>query len=509
MHNALLFAIAALLLAPAASSQGAPTFNDLVIGQAPLDAGGSVAVRMDLRIPAGVSGPVPVVLWIHGGGWQSGDHDSLPGFVEPLLSRGIAVATVDYRLSWEAIFPAQIEDVKGAVRFLRANAGSFGINPARIGCWGSSAGGHLSALLATSGGVAGCEGSTGGNLDQPSTVLAAVDYFGPTDIVQMNLDVTNPPGSTTNHDAPSSPESKLIGYDGSGEGIGVLRANLTNPNAPFPALAALTTLLNPITHVDTNDPPIFVAHGELDTTVPRNQSVRLVAALIAANVEHEWRSVPAAGHGALGTAIDAQALAFLVLRLNDCNGNGLLDDVDVVNGALDSDGDGLLDECETSSTAFCFGDGSLGTPCPCGNTGSIGRGCLNSSVLSPGALLSASGTVSLDTVVLTASDMLATVSCVFLQGTSSLSAGAVFGDGVRCVGGNLKRLYVKTASGGIAVAPGAVDSSIRARSAALGDVIPAGAARFYQVYYRDPSASFCPAPTGSTFNVTSGLILNW
>ncbi|MFM7280939.1 MAG: alpha/beta hydrolase, partial [Planctomycetia bacterium] len=109
MHNALLFAIAVLLLAPAASSQGAPTFNDLVIGQAPLDAGGSVAVRMDLRIPAGVSGPVPVVLWIHGGGWQSGDHDSLPGFVEPLLSRGIAVATVDYRLSWEAIFPAQIE----------------------------------------------------------------------------------------------------------------------------------------------------------------------------------------------------------------------------------------------------------------------------------------------------------------------------------------------------------------------------------------------------------------
>jgi|694.fasta_scaffold01345_4 parallel beta-helix repeat protein len=163
----------------------------------------------------------------------------------------------------------------------------------------------------------------------------------------------------------------------------------------------------------------------------------------------------------------------------------------------------------TLYTAFCFGDGSLATPCPCGNTGSTGRGCLNSDLFSPGALLSVSGTANPDTVVLTASDMLATVPCVFLQGTSNVSAGAVFGDGVRCVGGSLKRLYIKVASGGIAAAPGVGDPSISARSATLGDVIPAGAQRFYQVYYRDSDAFFCPAPTGSTFNITSGLILHW
>jgi len=505
MRDTLLPALVALSLAPAAAGQGAPTFNDLVIGQAPLDAGGSVAVRMDLRIPAGASAPVPVVLWIHGGGWQSGDHDSLPVFVQPLLSSGIAVATVDYRLSSEAIFQAQIEDVKGAVRFLRANATTFGIDAARIGCWGSSAGGHLSALLATSGGVAGCEGTTGGNLDQPSTVLAAVDYFGPTDIVQMNLDVTNPPGSTTNHDAPSSAESRLIGYDGTGEGIGVLRSNLANPNAPFPALAALTTLLNPITHVDTNDPPIYVAHGELDTTVPRNQSVRLVAALVAAHVEHEWRSVPAAGHGALGNAIDDEARAFLVLRLNDCNGNGLLDDVDVANGALDSDGDGLLDTCETggAGTPVCFGDGT-GAACPCGNTSPSGSaaGCRNS--LGVGARLVAQGTASLaqDTLLLVG-DGMPNSSALYFQGSALLGAGGIgqsFGDGLRCAGGLVVRLRTVTNAGGGSVHPGPSDPPVSVRGA-----IAAPGTRWYQVWYRN-AAGFC---TPSTFNLSNAVRIDW
>ena len=504
MRDTLLLALLPLTLAPAAAGQGAPTFNDLVIGQAPLDAGGSVAVRMDLRIPAGASGPVPVVLWIHGGGWQSGDHDSLPVFVQPLLSSGIAVATVDYRLSSEAIFPAQIEDVKGAVRFLRANAATFGIDAARIGCWGSSAGGHLSALLATSGGVAGCEGSTGGNLDQPSTVLAAVDYFGPTDIVQMNPDVTNPPGSTTNHDAPGSPESRLIGYDGTGEGIGVLRANLANPNAPFPALAALANLLNPITHIDANDPPLHVAHGELDTTVPRNQSVRLVAALVAANVEHAWRSVPSAGHGALGNAIDAEARAFLVLRLGDCNGNGLLDDVDVANGALDSDGDGLLDACETGAgTPVCFGDGA-GAACPCGNTSPPGAaaGCRNS--LGVGARLVAVGTASLaqDTLSLVG-DGMPDSSALYFQGSSVLGTGGIgqsFGDGLRCAGGFVVRLRTTTNAGGGSFHPGPGDPPISVRGA-----IAAPGTRWYQVWYRN-AAGFC---TPSTFNLSNAVRVDW
>lgn len=163
----------------------------------------------------------------------------------------------------------------------------------------------------------------------------------------------------------------------------------------------------------------------------------------------------------------------------------------------------------TLYTAFCFGDGSLATPCPCGNTGSPGRGCLNSDLFSPGALLSVAGAANPDTVVLTASDMLPTVTCIFLQGTTQVVAGAVFGDGVRCVGGTLKRLFIKTASSGAASAPEVGDLSITARSALLGDTIGTGTQRFYQVYYRDPDLAFCAAPVGSSFNITSAVVINW
>ncbi len=480
MRDTPTLALVVLMLAPAAAGQGAPTFNDLVIGQAPLDAGGSVAVRMDLRIPAGASGPVPVVLWIHGGGWQSGDHDSLPVFVQPLLLSGIAVATVDYRLSSEAIFPAQIEDVKGAVRFLRANAATFGIDAARIGCWGSSAGGHLSALLATSGGVAGCEGSTGGNLDQPSTVLAAVDYFGPTDIVQMNLDVTNPPGSATNHDAPSSAESRLIGYDGTGEGIGVLRANFANPNAPFPALAALANLLNPITHIDANDPPLFVAHGELDTTVPRNQSVRLVAALVAAHVEHEWRSVPAAGHGALGNAIYAETREFLVLRLGDCNGNGISDASDIAAGnSLDTNANAIPDECEPCTNVIAY--------CTAGTTSS---GCVPalatlgvpSAAASSGFTVRATGVEGQKTGLL-------------FYGTSGpkSAAWAPGNSSFLCVKAPTQRTNSQSTGGAAGACDGMLSLDVRSwlatHPAALGMPLASGEIYNWQGWFRDPLAA--------------------
>ncbi len=158
---------------------------------------------------------------------------------------------------------------------------------------------------------------------------------------------------------------------------------------------------------------------------------------------------------------------------------------------------------------FCAGDGSLPTACPCGNTAGTGRGCLNSDLFSPGARLSASGTATPDTVVLTSTDMLASVTCVFLQGDQQNANGVVFGDGVRCVAGSLKRLFIKSASGGAASAPGVGDPSISTRSAALGDTIAPGSLRYYQVYYRDPDLTFCPAPQGNSWNVSSGVILQW
>ena len=160
-------------------------------------------------------------------------------------------------------------------------------------------------------------------------------------------------------------------------------------------------------------------------------------------------------------------------------------------------------------SSFCAGDGSLATPCPCGNNGAAGRGCRNSNQQSSGALLTVSGTWSPDTVVLTASDMLPSVSCIFLQGSQQNPNGFLFGDGVRCVAVSLKRLYLKTASGGTASAPGPGDLPISARSAFLGDPIAPGSQRFYQVYYRDPDPLFCPTPIGDGWNVTNGAIVNW
>jgi hypothetical protein len=158
--------------------------------------------------------------------------------------------------------------------------------------------------------------------------------------------------------------------------------------------------------------------------------------------------------------------------------------------------------------ALCSGDGTGATPCPCGNTGSAGRGCDNS-IATGGSLLSAAGSVSPDSVVLTSSGELPSVLSIFLQGDALASPGVLFGDGVRCAGGNLKRLYSKNASGGSVTAPLPGDNSITAQSAILGDPIAPGTSRIYQVYYRDPDLSFCPVPMGSSFNVSSGIKINW
>ena len=156
---------------------------------------------------------------------------------------------------------------------------------------------------------------------------------------------------------------------------------------------------------------------------------------------------------------------------------------------------------------FCFGDGTANT-CPCGNAGDPGSGCANSQ--NPGgARLASSGTQSPDTVVLTASGELPSVLSIVLQGTTNNPSGFLFGDGLRCATGTLKRLYVKNAVGGVVTAPAGGDLSITAQSAAKGDTIPSGGTRTYQVYYRDSSASFCPAPPGDGFNVTNAVRITW
>jgi hypothetical protein len=158
-------------------------------------------------------------------------------------------------------------------------------------------------------------------------------------------------------------------------------------------------------------------------------------------------------------------------------------------------------------TSFCFGDGSAAA-CPCGNSGLSGHGC-NNSASTGGALLAATGTTSPDTLNLVQTSELASVLSIFLQGDVQLGSAVFFGDGLRCVGGVLKRLYAKNASSGTANAPTAGDPSITARSAALGDPIAPGSSRYYQVYYRDPNLTFCPNPPGDSFNVGNALRVVW
>ena len=168
----------------------------------------------------------------------------------------------------------------------------------------------------------------------------------------------------------------------------------------------------------------------------------------------------------------------------------------------------LRDRGLSAVNAFCFGDGGI-TFCPCLNLGVPGRGCDNSAATG-GATLSAIGTPSLaaDTLQFTSSGELPSALSIVLQGNVAINPSN-FGDGLRCAGGSLKRLYAKNAVAGVVVAPASGDAPVSARSAALGDALAQGNTRFYQVYYRDPNATFCPAPSGNTFNISSALSVLW
>ncbi|MBK7645127.1 MAG: hypothetical protein IPJ19_19130 [Planctomycetes bacterium] len=167
----------------------------------------------------------------------------------------------------------------------------------------------------------------------------------------------------------------------------------------------------------------------------------------------------------------------------------------------------LLRACEEVQP-FCSGDGTEPVPCPCWNYGSAGRGCENSSTTG-GALLTASGATHPDSLVLHVAGTPATALCVFAQGSTPLTPAVMFGDGVRCIGGSIQRLYAHNAVAGATSAPGPGELGILARSAALGAPIAPGSVRVYQVYYRDPSATFCPVPFGGFMNLSNAMRVRW
>ncbi|PYJ18845.1 MAG: hypothetical protein DME96_00530 [Verrucomicrobia bacterium] len=244
-------------------------------------------LTLDLYCPEKVSGPLPVIVWIHSGGWSRGRKERCPAVT--LVQDGYAVASIDYRLTTTAPFPAQIEDCKAAVRWLRANASTYHLDPDHIGVWGHSAGGHLAALLGTSGGVRELEG-TGDNMSYSSRVQAVCVVSGPGDLLQLYRAATGPSGTEMNPKVKPALEA-LIGVP--------VEENKTK------AMAA-----SPITYVSKDDPPFLMIHGEIDSTVPVSQAESFAAALKAAGVETTLEIAPGRGHGAGGPKFQPMIKAF-------------------------------------------------------------------------------------------------------------------------------------------------------------------------------------------------------
>lgn len=272
---------------PPLNPVGAKSYRDLAYVS-----GGLARQKLDLFIPEKTTKPVPVVIWIHGGGWQAGSKDQCPPLRSGYVERGYAVASIGYRLSGDAIFPAQIEDCKAAIRWLRAHAGEYGLDGKRFGLWGSSAGGHLVALTGTSAAVK--EFEVGENLDQSSRVQAVCDYYGPTDFGAF---VTTP--GYESHGAPNSPEAKLIG-------------------GPVKNHPEKVVRVNPITYVNSDDPPFLIVHGDKDPLVPIQQSELLFEALKKAGVSVHLHTIRNAGHGGpgfTGRDVEEMVAAFFDSRL--------------------------------------------------------------------------------------------------------------------------------------------------------------------------------------------------
>jgi len=247
-----------------------------VVGNLQYVPNGDPAQVLDLYLPKNAGDkPLPLIIWIHGGAWKAGDRFN--GSAVPMATHGYAVAAIEYRFSQKAVFPAQIQDCQAAVRWLRANAATYGIDPDHIGVWGSSAGGHLAALLGTAGG-SNAFPPIGGNEKVSDRVQAVCDFYGPADFTTVIDQAAKEPVKNVFHfNAAGDPYSALIG------------APLGDNDK--------SRLVSPVHFVDKSDPPFIIFHGTKDALVPFAQSVELDAALRQAGVDSTLQRIPDAGHG--------------------------------------------------------------------------------------------------------------------------------------------------------------------------------------------------------------------
>jgi acetyl esterase/lipase len=228
-----------------------------------------MSLALDLYMPAGVDSP-PLVVWIHGGRWMNGDKSDVPtDFVE----RGIATASLDFRQSKQARFPAMVHDIKAAIRFLRAKASAYGYRAERIAIGGTSSGAHLATLVGVTNGNKALEGNLGDHLGTSSNVQAILSYYGASNLMTIL--------------AQSTPY-----------GVGVRKPALEALLGATPDQAReLATLASPVAHVDRSDPPLLLLHGDQDPQMPINQSHEMQGAYEALGLDVFFDVVHGGVHG--------------------------------------------------------------------------------------------------------------------------------------------------------------------------------------------------------------------
>jgi acetyl esterase/lipase len=236
---------------------------------------GDHRLLLDLYLPPAEKGdaakPPPLIVWVHGGAWRGGSKSDVP--LKPLVDKGFAIASVDYRLSTVAPFPAQVHDLKAAIRFLRAKQAEYGYDGRRVAVAGNSAGGHLAALVGVTNGDQELEGTVGEHREQSSDVQAIVSLFGMSDLTTIL--------------AQSTPHGLQVR-------VPALQLLLGGQPDEKPELARLAS---PVFHVDENDPPLLLIHGDQDPQAPINQSHELDGKYEALKLPHRFVVIHGVGHG--------------------------------------------------------------------------------------------------------------------------------------------------------------------------------------------------------------------
>ncbi len=233
---------------------------------------GDQSLNLDLHLPPdGVPVKPPLVVYVHGGAWRAGTKSDLP--LGKLVAQGFAVASVDYRLSTVAPFPAQAHDIKAAIRFLRARGSDYKIDATRIAIAGSSAGGHLAALVGVTNGVKELEGAVGEYLTASSDVQAIISFFGASNLESIL-------GQSTAH--------------GLSVRVPALQLLLGGQPVEKPELARLAS---PVAHIDAHDPPLLLIHGDADPQMPFKQSRELQRAYEAAKRPVQFEVIHGGKHG--------------------------------------------------------------------------------------------------------------------------------------------------------------------------------------------------------------------